>query len=158
MSKAGDIDPSAAKAYAQECARRAAIRNKAYRDRPENQVNVQTNIAQQAPMGDMEIARRLAFALAKADIQQRDISPATFQNEAAKPVIVHLDMPAAAALETNESLIAKKLLNQPMSESEIQALDDLAEDRLQQRQIDAECLKQLSKNQPRFRVISGRQR
>ena len=33
MSKKGDVDPSAARAYAQECARRAAIRNPKYRDK-----------------------------------------------------------------------------------------------------------------------------
>jgi len=33
MSKSGDIDPHAARAYAQECARRAAIRNPQYRER-----------------------------------------------------------------------------------------------------------------------------
>lgn len=33
LSKSGDVDPSAARAYAQECARRAAIRNRAYGDR-----------------------------------------------------------------------------------------------------------------------------
>jgi hypothetical protein len=32
LQKTGDIDPSAARAYAQECARRAAIRNPRYRD------------------------------------------------------------------------------------------------------------------------------
>ena len=33
MSKSGDVDPHAARAYAQECARRAAIRNPQYRER-----------------------------------------------------------------------------------------------------------------------------
>lgn len=33
LSKSGDIDASAAKAYAQECARRAAIRNAQYSDK-----------------------------------------------------------------------------------------------------------------------------
>lgn len=33
LSKNGDIDASAARAYAQECARRAAIRNPRYRDK-----------------------------------------------------------------------------------------------------------------------------
>jgi len=33
MSKSGDIDPHAARAFAQECARRASIRNPQYRER-----------------------------------------------------------------------------------------------------------------------------
>ena len=33
LSKSGDVDPSAARAYAQECARRAAVRNPKYRDK-----------------------------------------------------------------------------------------------------------------------------
>ena len=33
LSKRSDIDPSAARAYAQECARRAAVRNPLYRDK-----------------------------------------------------------------------------------------------------------------------------
>ena len=33
LSKSGDVDPSAARAYAQECARRAAVRNPQYRDK-----------------------------------------------------------------------------------------------------------------------------
>src|SRR5205823_5365885 len=33
LDKKGNIDPSAARAYAQECARRAAVRNPAYRER-----------------------------------------------------------------------------------------------------------------------------
>ena len=33
LSKSGDVDPSAARAYAQECARMAAIRNPRYRDK-----------------------------------------------------------------------------------------------------------------------------
>ena len=33
LSKSGDVDPSAARAFAQECARRAAIRNPQYRDK-----------------------------------------------------------------------------------------------------------------------------
>ena len=32
LSKSGDVDPTAARAYAQECARRAAIRNPKYRE------------------------------------------------------------------------------------------------------------------------------
>ena len=35
LSKSGDVDPSAARAIAQECARRAAIRNPQYRDKTE---------------------------------------------------------------------------------------------------------------------------
>lgn len=33
LARDGNIDPSAARAYAQECARRAAVRNPRYRDR-----------------------------------------------------------------------------------------------------------------------------
>lgn len=33
LSKSGDVDASAARAYAQECARRAAVRNPRYRDK-----------------------------------------------------------------------------------------------------------------------------
>jgi transcriptional regulator with XRE-family HTH domain len=39
LSRSGDVDPSAARAYAQECARRAAIRNPAYRDKVDQTVS-----------------------------------------------------------------------------------------------------------------------
>lgn len=39
MSKSGDVDASAAKAYAQECARRAAIRNPQYSDKQRHEVS-----------------------------------------------------------------------------------------------------------------------
>ena len=39
LSKSGDVDASAARAYAQECARRAAIRNPAYRDKQDHTVS-----------------------------------------------------------------------------------------------------------------------
>jgi transcriptional regulator with XRE-family HTH domain len=38
MDKTGNVDASAAKAYAQECARRAAIRNPAYRDKVQQEI------------------------------------------------------------------------------------------------------------------------
>ena len=38
LDKTGNIDASAAKAYAQECARRAAIRNPKYRDKVQTEV------------------------------------------------------------------------------------------------------------------------
>lgn len=38
LQRGGDVDPSAARAYAQECARRAAIRNPAYRDKVDTTV------------------------------------------------------------------------------------------------------------------------
>jgi hypothetical protein len=36
LSKSGDVDASAARAYAQECARRAAVRNPQYREKIDN--------------------------------------------------------------------------------------------------------------------------
>ena len=39
MQKDGNVDASAAKAYAQECARRAAIRNPAYRDKIQQEIS-----------------------------------------------------------------------------------------------------------------------
>lgn len=45
LPKSGQIDASAARAYAQECARRAAIRNPAYRDGHKVEVSGQVSIA-----------------------------------------------------------------------------------------------------------------
>ena len=39
MDKTGNVDATAAKAYAQECARRAAIRNPAYRDKIQQEIS-----------------------------------------------------------------------------------------------------------------------
>jgi transcriptional regulator with XRE-family HTH domain len=39
LPRRGDVDPAAARAYAQECARRAAIRNPAYRDKVDQTVS-----------------------------------------------------------------------------------------------------------------------
>jgi transcriptional regulator with XRE-family HTH domain len=39
MQKDGNVDATAAKAYAQECARRAAIRNPAYRDKIQQEIS-----------------------------------------------------------------------------------------------------------------------
>ena len=39
MDKTGNVDASAAKAYAQECARRAAIRNPQYRDKVQQEIS-----------------------------------------------------------------------------------------------------------------------
>jgi len=49
---AGEVDATAARAYAQECARRAAIRNPQYRDKPDLQVNV-TNDAGSTPAANI---------------------------------------------------------------------------------------------------------
>lgn len=46
MSKSGDVDPSAARAYAQECARRAGIYNAKYKDKQGTQVNVAVDNSQ----------------------------------------------------------------------------------------------------------------
>jgi hypothetical protein len=44
MHKSGDVDPSAARAYAQECARRAAIRNPRFRESTKVDANVSGNL------------------------------------------------------------------------------------------------------------------
>ena len=43
LQKSSGIDPTAAKALAQECARRAAIRNPQYRDRPDTTVKLEVS-------------------------------------------------------------------------------------------------------------------
>ena len=43
LSKKGDIDPTAARGLAQEYARRAAIRNRAYSDKPQVAVQINNN-------------------------------------------------------------------------------------------------------------------
>lgn len=55
LSKSGDVDAGAARAYAQECARRAAIRNPAYRDKLSVDADIRVRSA--AEMPDAELAR-----------------------------------------------------------------------------------------------------
>ena len=55
LLKSGDVDPSAARAYAQECARLAAIRNRHYRDKSELEHSGKIGLSQ---MSDEELERR----------------------------------------------------------------------------------------------------
>jgi transposase-like protein len=65
MSKSGDVDPAAARAYAQECARRAAIRNPRYRDNVQVEHRGQVSV-QQLPTDDL--MRIAAQALPAGDL------------------------------------------------------------------------------------------
>ena len=57
LDKRGSVDATAARAYAQECARRAAVRNPAYRDKAEV-----THSGQIRTSGDMSTDELLAIA------------------------------------------------------------------------------------------------
>ena len=66
MKKSGDTDPHAAKAYAQECARLAAIRNAAFRERSEvTQINVT------AQMSEDDLRAQLLALEARTGLLQR---------------------------------------------------------------------------------------
>ena len=62
MSKSGDVDPSAARAYAQECARRAAIRNPIYKDKAQVDLHVKVT------RSEAEIESRIIELSAEAGI------------------------------------------------------------------------------------------
>ena len=55
LDKGGNIDAAAARAYAQECARRAALRNPAYREKSEVKHSGSLSLSQ---MSDEELERR----------------------------------------------------------------------------------------------------
>lgn len=56
LQKDSGIDPSAARAYAQECARRAAIRNPAYRDKTSTEVSGTLRVKTEKDLSDDELA------------------------------------------------------------------------------------------------------
>ena len=62
MSKSGDVDPSAARAYAQECARRAAIRNPIYKDKAQVDLHIKVS------RSEAEIESRIIELSAEAGI------------------------------------------------------------------------------------------
>lgn len=64
LPKDGGIDASAARAYAQECARRAGIRNERYRDKTQTEITGANGGAIQHEHSDLDAARRIAMALA----------------------------------------------------------------------------------------------
>lgn len=64
LPKDGGIDASAARAYAQECARRAGIRNERYRDKTQTEITGANGGAIQHEHSDVDAARRIAMALA----------------------------------------------------------------------------------------------
>lgn len=69
LSKNGDIDASAARAYAQECARRAAIRNPRYRDKVDQTLSAPDGgpVRFAKEMSDAELA-----AIAAGKVSSRD--------------------------------------------------------------------------------------
>lgn len=70
LPKDGGIDSSAARAYAQECARRAAIRNPKYRDKSETAITgADGGAVKVEDVSTLTIARKMAMALAAAHAQ-----------------------------------------------------------------------------------------
>lgn len=66
LHKTGDIDASAAKAYAQECARRAALRNPLYRDKMAVDAHIEIKRSA-ASLTDDELA---AIAIESSNLKQ----------------------------------------------------------------------------------------
>ena len=62
LSKSGDVDPSAARAYAHECARRAAVRNPVYKDKAQVDLHVKVS------RSEAEIESRIIELSAEAGI------------------------------------------------------------------------------------------
>ena len=62
LSKKGDIDPTAARALAQEYARLAGIRNKAYSDKPTTAIQINNSQALTLPVNADPIAASRAYA------------------------------------------------------------------------------------------------